>query len=169
MNPLRMNGYPPRCRPTTADLPAVDIYQPYRSGVLARGATRLVLTVGDVAATVSIAWELTTGYVIGIRPWFMCPACSARRRFLRVQGSRVACAPCLGATYRSRHVLKSSRPLRRALRLRRQIGAVEVLFGELPAGPRHARVTAEIKLCEAELVGFTARVYAALSRRKGPL
>jgi hypothetical protein len=63
----------------------------------------------------------------------------------------------------------SSRPLRRALKLRRRIGAVEQLFGALPSGRRYGRIVAEVMLCERELIGVTAPIHAALTRRKGEL
>jgi integrase len=75
----------------------------------------------------------------------------------------------------SRHAdWRSARPLRRALRLRRLIGADIVPFSELPPRPRrwHTRparswdhIIREIKHCENEVLGAIAPVHAAVTAR----
>jgi hypothetical protein len=62
--------------------------------------------------------------------------------------------------------VKSARQLRRALRLGRRIGAPEQPFADLPLNPRHARIVAEIRLCERELIGATAPIHAAIARHR---
>jgi hypothetical protein len=167
MNPL--GNQRPRSRPrpaATSDVPAVDVY----ALGLRPGAGRAVLRIAGRAMPVSIEWEQ---YLDGVRvrPWFRC-ACGSRRRFLHVQEGRASCRQCLGLVYRSRcQSWASARALRRAVKLRRKLGADEVPFGDLPPRPwhhwpakRYDRLVREIAACEREALGAIAPVYAALSK-----
>jgi hypothetical protein len=165
-------GRPGSRRPATVDVPMIDVFELHRTGNLGRGPT-VTLTIGGVGKVmVSLAWELTTGHCVGARPWFTCPICSARRRFLHLQGNRLGCRECFRLAYRSRTVRwASSRPLRRAMRLRARLGAAG-LFTPFPACPRwnwagkqYDRITREIELCERELIGAVTPIYTALMRK----
>jgi hypothetical protein len=129
-----------------------------------------VLRIAGRAAVVRVVWE--DGQLGGVRPWFRC-ACGSRRRFLHVQSGRVACRECLGLVYRSRcYRWASARLLQRVSRLRRRLGAAEVLFGEIPPRPwhhwpakRYDRLVREIEICEREALGAIVPVHAALVRK----
>jgi hypothetical protein len=191
-------GRPRTPRMTTSDLLAVDIFKLHRAGGLVVGAvTRchwphpaapldVIVKAEHDAVTLSIAgaaevsvrieWELTT-YFAGVRPWWACPRCLARRRFLHMQDGRVGCRgqQCFGLAYRSRcEFWSSSRALRRALALRRKLGAAVQPFGELPPRPRqhmaakwYDRIVAEIRICEREAAGMLADMNGVLADWRG--
>jgi hypothetical protein len=121
---------------------------------------------------VGVGWEpVNFG---GARPWFLCPGCSARRRFMYLP--RVLCHTCADLTYASRHAnWNSARPLRRAAKLRRLLGVPEAPFADIPPKAKGWRtrpavswesVVREIELCEREALGAIVPVHVALTRRK---
>jgi hypothetical protein len=152
-----------RSRPVqeiASGLPEADIFEFHRNGKLPPGADRVVLDVAGSKITVPIAWEPV--HYGGARPWFRCPRCSARRRFLRVRDDRLGCVPCLNLVYRSRVVRwKTSRSLHRVRRLRARLGLDPRPLTPLPLHPvrikGYDRLTRELELCERELLGMFAR------------
>jgi hypothetical protein len=158
---------------TVADgLVRLDIFKLGREVGLGAEADRVALDIGVGEVTARLDWESV--FFGGARPWFLCPACSARRRFLHVKDGHVVCRGCANLAYASRHELwAGARSLRRAAKLRRLIGAVA--FGDLPPRPRqhmaakwYDRIVREIRLCEREALGAIVPVHAALTRRRGP-
>jgi hypothetical protein len=150
-------------------LSGADIFRLRRQGLLGCEVPSITLGV----TRVELDWE-PANYG-NSRPWFLCPECGARRRFLHLRNDRLACRICLDLAYPSRHACwKSAHQLRRAVLLRLRIGASTQPFGDLPPRPRHSmaaqrydRIVGEILLCQAELLGSTAPAHAALLRRKG--
>jgi hypothetical protein len=151
----------PRSRPareTTADAFAVDIYKFLHEGRLPAGVDRVVLRINEtIEVPIGILWEAVN--YGGARPWWTCPRCLSRRRFLRVRGDQIACAPCLDLEYHSRWLRwKLARSLRRAARLRSSIGASPLPFSALPPRPRrqpvreYDRIAREIEMLEREMV-----------------
>ncbi len=74
------------------------------------------------------------------RPWWSCPVCSARCRFLYLRGGAIGCWRCLGLRFPSRHVYKQTPGIHRITRWRRQIKAEERPFGSIPRRPRNHAV-----------------------------
>jgi hypothetical protein len=150
-------------REMASGLPALDVFKFHREGALGLTAARVVLNIANIGELlVAIDWEgVNYG---GARPWWRCPKCSVRRRFLRVKDGCVGCTGCFGLSYRSRYDhWAPSRPLRRAVRLRQQLGADTLPFSELPPPPRqhkaakwYTRIAEEIRLCEREALGAFA-------------
>jgi predicted SprT family Zn-dependent metalloprotease len=150
---IQLRGGPPRARTRpslTSDLVALDVYEFHREGRLA-----------EVPALVD--WELVN-YGTNPRPWWRC-ACGARRRFLYLKEGRIVCRGCAGLTYASRWVCRRcERALRRAVRLRKRLGADARPFADFPPPPKHYkaqrvynRIVQEIALCEAEALGAFKR------------
>jgi hypothetical protein len=145
------------------DLPSLDIYEFRKTGGLVSGAAQVVLCIANIGELpISIDWEAV--YYGGARPWWLCPECLKRRRFLRVRGGRAACVACFGLVYRRVYWSPlRSRALRRAAKLRARIGADVRPFSAFPSSPRqhraakwYARVVEEIRLCEREALGAFA-------------
>jgi hypothetical protein len=146
-----------KLREMASGLPALDVFKFRREGALGANASRVVLNIGNIGVvSIAIDWEAVN--YGNARPWWKCPSCSARRRFLRVKDGRVGCTGCFGLSYRSRYDhWAPSRPLRRAVKLRQQLGANTLPFSALPPPPRqymalawYNRIAKEIALCERE-------------------
>jgi hypothetical protein len=111
---------------------AVDVFKFRREGKIATKAASVTLDgVDGGAAAVPLAWQSI--YHGGIHAWFVCPQCSARRRFLHVHEGRVACRECFGLSYRSlRQGWPSARVLRQVVKLRAKLGgSTALLLAEL--------------------------------------
>jgi hypothetical protein len=166
-------SHPRSPRMMASGLSGGDVFKLRRAGKL--GPKASAITLGGTR--VELFWE--RAFFGGVRPWFVCPVCKARRRFLHLRDGHIACRKCVDLAYQSRHACwRSARPLRRAARLRRMIGADVHPFAEIPPKPRGWRtrparswesIVAEIAPCERETLGAIVPAYAALSRQKGTL
>jgi hypothetical protein len=168
---LAMNyiGYPRSYRMMADGLPRVDIFKLNREGLLGVEAPSIML--GKVQ--VSLDWEAVN--FGSARPWFLCPTCTTRRRFLWLYDGRIGCTACLGLAYASPcRRWAGSLPLRRAARLRRRLGVDERPFSALPPKPRGRRgrpagswgdIVQEIRLCEREALGAIGPAHAVLMRQ----
>jgi hypothetical protein len=141
-------------REVASGLPEADAFRFRREGKLPPGADRIVLDAAGTKVAVSINWEPV--HFGGARPWFRCPWCSARRRFLRAKGDQLACFTCLGLAHRSRaQRWKMARPLHRVARLRLRLGLDPRPFTP-PLHPirikRYTVLLRELAICEAELL-----------------
>jgi hypothetical protein len=163
----------PRTAKRMADgLVAIDIFKFNKVGALGSEAASVMLN----KVQVSIDWELAN--YGSARPWFICPTCGTRRRFLRLDGDHIGCTGCLGLTYASRcRRWAGARTLRRAVRLRRRLGIDEHPFALIPAKPRGWRtrparswavLVAELMRCESEVLGAIGPAYAALMTARQP-
>jgi hypothetical protein len=107
------------------------------------------------------------------RPWWSCPLCSARCRFVYLRGGTIACRRCLGLDYASRHLRRQTPGVGRVERLRRKLGGCEAKpFAPLPARIRrgrsrafHDRLVTGILDEETKLLGHLQTVTRDLSRR----
>lgn len=144
---------------------SADIFEFLRQGWLGH-ADQIVLGINGVAVSVAIEWEETHSIFGGHRPWWRCPDCRARRRWLFIKDGRASCRVCLALTYRSRWMRWApSRPLRRAAKLRARIGANLQPFSSVPR--RYNRVAKEIELLEREALGYGRQQQRRRPRRPG--
>jgi hypothetical protein len=73
------------------------------------------------------------------RPWWQCPVCSARCRFVYLN-KQVACRRCLRLDYASRHLRRQTPAVGRVERLRKRLGGCEAKpFAPLPTRIRRGR------------------------------
>jgi hypothetical protein len=87
---------------------------------------------------VALAWDAPMEGVE--RPWFACPLCSARCRFVYLRGGTIGCRRCLRLDYASRHLRRQTPGVGRVERLRRKLGGCETKpFAPLPARIRRGR------------------------------
>jgi hypothetical protein len=118
-------------------------------------------------APILVSWDdMPSG---GARPWFECPVCSRRCRFLYLR-ERIACRQCEGLDWPSRHLHRSAPGVHRIARWRRQIGADLAPFSALPEPPprRHVwfgRIAARIAIEEQALIRHLADINRDLDRR----
>jgi hypothetical protein len=107
------------------------------------------------------------------RPFWECPQCSARCRFVFIRAGTIACRQCLGLDYACRHLRRQTPGVGRVERLRRRLGDCEVRpFAPLPARIRrgrsrayHDKLVARILDEETALLGHLQTVTRDLSRR----
>jgi hypothetical protein len=178
-----------------SDLASLDLFKFHKAGGLVPGAVtrvrwpyptaplditvraesdRIMLSI-DGAGEVPVRVEREAVYFGGLRPWLVCSICLARRRSLYIKDGCVGCRQCFGLCYRSRCEFWLSSPaLRRAVKLRRRLGADVQPFAPLPPRPRYRtarnwydNIVAEIHAHEAEALGMLANINSALAERKG--
>jgi len=68
-----------------------------------RGHSEVILSYGGKTQIVQIEEEWTFGRQQRLRPWFRCPDCNQRCRFLVEKNGTWVCRTCSGYDYRSRH------------------------------------------------------------------
>jgi hypothetical protein len=175
-NPLGNNQYGYTPRKMADGLARADIFSLHRAGLTGVEADRIVLGTGAGEVVVLLDWESV--HFGGARPWFLCPGCSSRRRFLRLYDGRIGCTACLGLIYASPYRRwTGSLPLRRAARLRRRLGIDVTPFSAIPSRPRRwstrpsrkwESIAREIERCEAEVLGAIGPAYIALTKARQP-
>jgi hypothetical protein len=106
---------------------ALDVQTLHRLGKIDWGASSVALRVAGKAMHVSLDW------LPGRGPRAVCPNCDARRRRLYAVGEVLGCYGCLPPW----DCAARGDPLSRAVRLRKQLGAEPLPFGELPPRPRY--------------------------------
>jgi hypothetical protein len=118
---------------------------------------------------VALAWDAPIGSVD--RPWFECPSCGRRIRFLYLRDT-IACRRCLGLDYASRHLRRQTTGVGRVERLRRRLGGCELRpFAPLPPRRRgrsqayHDKLVAMIHDEEEKLLDHLGGVVHDLKRR----
>jgi hypothetical protein len=107
------------------------------------------------------------------RPWWSCPLCSARCRFVYLSGGTIACRRCLRLDYASRHLRRQTPGVGRVERLRRKLGDCEARpFAPLPVRVRRGRsrayhdaLVARIHDEEAALLAHLGSIVHDLKRR----
>ncbi len=126
------------------------------------------------ATCVAIVWDEPMPRLA--RPFFECPICSNKCRFLHLRGSTIGCRKCLGLDYSMRHINRQVPALARVVRLRRKLGdCPTVPFSALPTNVRsgrggrsrshHDQLVAMIRADEERLIEHIAIVNRDLSRR----
>jgi hypothetical protein len=105
------------------------------------------------------------------RPWFECPACLRKCRYLYLRNN-IACARCHRLQNASRHLRRQTPGVGRVERLRRKLGGRDIRpFASLPACRRgrsreyHERLVAQIHAEEAKLLSHLSSVVRDLARR----
>src|SRR5262249_2630118 len=102
------------------------------------------------------------------RPWFECPACGRRCRYVSLRGV-AACRTCHRLDYASRHLHRSVPGVHRVMRWRRIIGVDPHPFAAIPKRPRRHtrfhRIVARIRAEESKLVGHLSGIAHDLERR----
>jgi hypothetical protein len=122
--------------------------------------TRILVSIADGPEIVVQIDHAPTNYG-GDRPYFLCPGCATRRWHLDVQGHALVCRVCCKLDYRSRYEFWSP-ALRRAIKLRRRLGAEPVPFGPLPPRPPYPACRTYDRLV-ARLATFEKRAHAAFT------
>ena len=121
--------------------------------------------INRVNMEVEVAWDEDLPGVP--RPFWICPRCSKRCRFIYV--AQTACRQCSGLDWSCRHRNRTIPNYNRVLYLRRKLGAELAPFTPLPTFPRQAtrkrQIAAEIGRLEAGLVRHLANINNVLSRR----
>jgi hypothetical protein len=84
-----------------------------------RGHSEVILAYGGKTQIVQIEEEWTFGRKQRLRPWFRCPHCNQRCRFLVEKDGTFVCRLCSGYDYRCRHRNRSCPALNRARRVAR--------------------------------------------------
>jgi hypothetical protein len=118
---------------------------------------------------VALAWDSPMPGVE--RPWFVCPGCDRRCRFLYLRDS-IACRRCHGLDYASRHIARQTPGVARVARLRRRLGCDDLRpFAPLPARRRgrtkafHDALISRILDEEAALLDHLGGIVFDLKRR----
>jgi hypothetical protein len=106
------------------------------------------------------------------RPWWSCPLCSARCRFVYLRGGTIGCRKCLRLDYAVRHLRRQTPGVGRVERLRRKLGDCELRpFAPLPPRRRgrsqayHDALVAMILDEEERLVAHLGSIVYDLNRR----
>jgi hypothetical protein len=100
--------------------------------------------------------------------------CRRRVQFLRVLEGRAGCRECLNIDDASRHQDRAD-PFRRAVRLRKRLGAHPSMLEELPARPhrdkeaakRYDRLAREIMVAETKALAWLRAYNSVLEARHG--
>jgi hypothetical protein len=116
--------------------PRLDIFWLNRIGALLAGTvTELEWETGggpacasrtdiEIAGTkIPLTWDTPMPGVE--RPWWSCPLCSARCRFVFLRGGTIACRRCLRLDYAVRHLRRQTPAVGRVERLRRRLADCE--------------------------------------------
>jgi hypothetical protein len=110
--------------------------------VTARGHARVFRVgrkTGQIPQIVAIEWRKLR---YGMRPFFICPRCNARRWFLYHDGLFCYCRQCAGAWYWSQRKHRRTRLLNRSHRLRLALGDQDGKPGDkFPDRPKLQRKT----------------------------
>ena len=112
----------PRARRTRALVEAtrsVDVRALKRGGIIS-GLTGAINVDGDWLTIVGIETHLG-----GRRPAFLCARCEQRAYILYQRGARYACRKCFDLGYETEYLTKYDRLLRKAFKIRGQLGQVE--------------------------------------------
>jgi hypothetical protein len=133
-------------------------------------ATRLQLTIGAVSAVVQLVRQ--DRHLGGSEAFFLSPCCGTVRRFLYLDGNRLACRVCAGLQWRIKGAQQWAPALYRVGKLRRRLGADPTLFGPLPPRPQycrrdhHARWVAELLAVENKARASIHAMLEAAERRE---
>src|SRR5262245_58331940 len=151
MGGLGSGSWQVRSRQTVEDVERLDVLELYR-----RGSIAPLEPVFGTRQRIRLTW--TPCRFGGSRPWFLCPKCS--KRVGALYGRALRCRTCAGLVYRSQLAHRADRLLRRAERIRGQIGG---LWPEKPKGMHQAtwlRLEAAAEAFEdsAVIVGMPARL-----------
>jgi len=90
--------------------------------------------------------ERTACHLGGSRPWFVCPGCGRQCAVLYLAG-RSRCRRCLGLAYESQRENAMHRALRKAQKLRAQLGGSLSLGEPLPDRPHYMHERTYQRLC----------------------
>jgi hypothetical protein len=163
--------------------PRVDIFWLNRIGGLVAGTTTELewstggchchAGTGNVevdGVPIPITWDMPMEGVD--RPWWSCPQCSARCRFVYLS-KQIACRRCHRLDWACRHLRRQTRGVGRVERLRRRLGDCPLQpFAPLPARVRRGRsrayhdaLVARILDEESALLGHLQTVTRDLERR----
>jgi hypothetical protein len=138
-NVVKSNGGE-RCGNVGTMIPAGTVERGERKRTAAEASkTSAALTIvfNGREQTVTIVREWTFGRRHIARPWFVCPDCLQRRRYLYEKDGVFTCKICAGLEHACRHRWRWS-VLSRVRKLRRRIGAADLSPGSpLPPPPRH--------------------------------
>jgi len=99
--------------------------------------------------TVSIVWD-SCRYG-GRRPWLICPNCGQSMAVLYLGGASpiaFCCRQCAGLKYTSQHGGARLRSMRKAQKIRRQLGGSELLLEPFPDKPQAMRLRRYLRLRE---------------------
>lgn len=156
-------------RRTTDELPALDIRELKRAGLVLAGQER-------IEDLVRLAW--TPCGLGGERPWFVCPGeeCGRRAAILYLEDGALLCRICLDLTYRSQREGKLDGRLgkarRRAEKTRARLAAPDEDLVAKPKGMHHktfVRLGREYLEAHSEHVAcyneWTAKLSKRFSRR----
>jgi len=164
--------------------PRVDVFALNRIGCLIPGTTTELRwgtggchcrarTGGiEIGGTfVAVVWDEPMERVS--RPWWSCPRCSARCRFVFLRGETIACRRCLRLDYACRHIGRQTPGVARVARLRCRLGDCETRpFAPLPVRTRRGRsrvyhdaLVQRILDEEAALIGHLQGITRDLERR----
>jgi hypothetical protein len=124
------------------DVPARDHIRVFRVGDKSRQTPQIV----------AVQWRQMT---FGMKPFFVCPRCNARRVFLYHDGLFCYCRTCADLWYFSQRVRRRTRLLQRAYRIRLSLGGDQLKPGSpYPARPylqtrqRYRRIIAKLRNIE---------------------
>lgn len=156
---------------TTDDFPREDVLRVWRYYELTPIDNGITLT-ADVAPVgmrplyietrVSLVW--TRCNYGGFRPWFVCPLCGRRGRFLYAQPT-YACRSCRGLTYMSTREDETERSIRKAKKVLRRLGAVSDGIWDRCGKPAGMHWTTYESLIERARDGF-AKALPGLREQK---
>jgi hypothetical protein len=132
-----------------------------RHGGYSPGSDTAALLVGD--RRIELEWDAPHPNIR--RPWFRCPQCDRRCRY--VFPPEFGCISCLKLDNACRY--SPTPTIYKVLRLRRQLGLEETPFAPIPKRKRHwtryNRVREKILAAEDEMIGGLRRVNRDLLRR----
>ena len=92
---------------------------------------------------------------------FVCPICYRPFQVLRVLDCKIACRRCHRMTYASRREIKAD-PVRKAARLRLEIGAPASVLDPLPVRPKDQRAAIEYDRVVERIVFYELQALAGL-------
>ena len=177
MGGYNSGGWNATGRPTTGEVPRIDVNRLNKAGALREGFTgawrwnfdeglskvhirtlvdRVMLSGDDAydpyAEMVLIIWE--AGRFGGQRPFFICPDCGGRKLHLYRLG-HFACRECHDLSFQSQRERESDRAQSRANKIRRRLGG-ETGWHRVPRKPKgmHFRTYVRLigKILEADAV-----------------
>lgn len=101
----------------------------------------------DVCETVHLDWS--PRHHGGAQPYFGCPKCGSRRRYLIGAGARFLCRACHGLVHAASREGHSDRVFRRSWKLKRRIGADLAVGGPRGTRPKGMHQATYAKLLRA--------------------
>jgi hypothetical protein len=167
------SGVPPFIGVPIERHPVVNVHTLHRDGQIPPNATSIALAIdGGAPVTIGIFRDYKPQYGYGAsQPGFLCPRCSARVWRLYVKGVELGCRHCFKLDYASRHISRWSPDIRRAIKIRRKLGADPHPFGPIPPRPvgsgraMYDRLIVELVACEERILAVVGHINAALERR----